>query len=191
MYQLSNNDFISLTNNNEHWFCLTCLSNIFPFNGLVYDFDFLTCLNNFSHCNKPNPNLIKNSHQLCLTSKYKPCNSDIDPDKFYYNKMQHETSSSYYLEDEFNGMLIQRNIDNYFSVLHVNARSLHTNLDYIQVYWRTLNHNFSVIAILETWANNDSMLLLNIPGYNSTFKNRTLGRGGGVGFFVRNCFQIK
>ena len=108
--QLSNNDVISLTNNNEHWFCPTCLTNIFPFNGLVDDFDFLTCLYKFSRCNKPNPNLIKNSHQLCLTSKYKPCNSDIDPDTFYYNQIQNETSSSYYLEDEFNGRLIQRNI---------------------------------------------------------------------------------
>ena len=47
--------------------------------------------------------------------------------------MQNETSSSYYLEDEFNSMLNQRNIDHNFSVLHVNARSLHKNLDYLQV----------------------------------------------------------
>ena len=60
------------------------------------------------------------------------------------------------------------------------ARSLHKNLDYLQVYLRTLNHNFSVIAVSETWASNDNMSLLNIPGYNSTFKNRTSGRGGGV-----------
>ena len=99
-------------------------------------------------------------------------------------------SSSYYLEDEFNGMLIQRNIDNNFSVLHVNARNLHKNLDYLQVYLRTLNHNFSVIAISETWANNDSMSLLHIPGYNSTFKNRTSGRDGSVALFVRNCFKF-
>ena len=88
------------------------VSNIFRFNGLVDNFDYLTCLYNFSHCNKHNPNLIKNWHQLCLTSKYKPCNSDIDSDKFYYNQLHNETSSSYYIEDEFNGMLIQRNIDN-------------------------------------------------------------------------------
>ena len=104
--------------------------------------------------------------------------------------MQNETSSLYNLEDEFNGMLIQRNIDNNFSVWHVNARSLHKNLDYLQVYIRTLNLNFSVIAISETWANNDSMSLLNISGYNSTFKNRTSGRGGGVALFVSNCFKF-
>ena len=50
----------------------------------------------------------------------------------------------------------------------------------LQVYLRTLNHNFSVIAVSETWASNNNMSLLNIPGYNSTFKNRTSGRGGGV-----------
>ena len=161
--------------------------NIFHFTTLVDDFDFLTYLYNFSHCNKPNPNLIKNSHQLCLISKYKPCNSDIDPDKFNYNQMQNETSAS---EGEFNSMLIQRNIDNNFSVLHVNARSLHKNLDYLQMYLRTLNHNFSVIAVSETWASNDNMSLLNIPGYSSSFKSRTSGRVGGVALFVRNCWSI-
>ena len=34
------------------------------------------------------------------------------------------------------------------------------------------------------------MSLLNIPGYNCTFKNRTSGRGGGVALFVRNCFKF-
>ena len=89
---------------------------------------------------------------------------------------------------EFNS--IQRNIDNNFSVLHVNARHLHKNLDYLQVYLQILNNNFSVIAILDTWASNDNMSLLNIPGYNSTFKNRTSGRGGGVALFVCNCFKF-
>ena len=46
------------------------------------------------------------------------------------------------------------------------------------------------MAISKTWANNDGMSLLNIPGYNSTFKNRTSGRGGGVALFVRNCFKV-
>ena len=104
--------------------------------------------------------------------------------------MQTESSSSYYLEDEFNGMLNQRNIDNNFSVLHVNARNLYKNLDYLQVYVRTLNHNVSVIAISETWANNDSLSLLNIPGYKSTLKNLTSGRGSGVALFIRNCFKF-
>ena len=58
------------------------------------------------------------------------------------------------------------------------------------MYLRTLNHNFSVIAVSETWASNDNMSLLIIPGYNSTFKNRTSGRGGCVALFVRNCFKF-
>ena len=87
-------------------------------------------------------------------------------------------------------MLIQRNIDNNMSVLHVNARSLHTHLDYIQVYLRTWNHNCSVIAISESRANNDSILLLNIPDYISTFRNLTSGRGGDVALLVRNCFKF-
>ena len=58
------------------------------------------------------------------------------------------------------------------------------------MYLRTLNHNFSVIAVSETGTSTDNMSLLNIPGYSSTFKNRTSGRGGVVTLFARNCFKF-
>ena len=104
--------------------------------------------------------------------------------------MQDKACSSYYPEDEFNSMFIQRNIKNNVSVSHVNARRLHKNLDYLQMYLRTLKHNFSVIAVSETRASNDCVSLLNIPGYYSTFKNRFSGGGAGVALFVRNCFKF-
>ena len=95
---------------------------------------------------------------------------DIDSGKLYFNQLQSNASSSYYLDDEFNSMLMQSNIDNNFSVLHVNARNLPKNLDYLEVYLQTLNHNFSVIDVFKTWTNNDNMSLLHIPGYTVLLK---------------------
>ena len=70
-------------------------------------------------------------------------------------------------------------------LINVNARSLSKNLEHQNIYLTSLSHVFSIIAITETWANytNESHLL--IPGYNSIFKNRPKGRGGGVSLFIR------
>ena len=106
--------------------------------------------------------------------------------------MQVKTSSSYYLEEYFNSMLIQQNMDNNFvSYMLMREACIKTLIIYnLQVYLRTLNHNFSVIAVSETWANNDNMSLLSVPGHNSIFKNRTSRRGDGVALFVLNCFKF-
>ena len=61
----------------------------------------------------------------------------------------------YYLDDEFNNRNF--NINN-FLMLHINDRSLHTNIDKITVFCAKLNHLFSIIAVSETWANESNIL---------------------------------
>ena len=92
---------------------------------------------------------------------------------------------AYYLDDEFNRMIENKSIENNFSLIHINARILPTNLDHLDIYLTSLSHMFSVIAVTETWANFTNESLLIIPGYNSIFKNRLKGRGDGVALFVR------
>ena len=59
-------------------------------------------------------------------------------------------------------------------------------VEHLNIYLTSLSHVFSIIAVTETWANytNESHLL--IPGYNSIFKNRPKGIGGGVAFLFGN-----
>ena len=58
---------------------------------------------------------------MLLTAKYKPCHSNIDPDKFSYNQINNG-GSSYYLDDEFNSMITSKSTKSNFLLLHVNAR---------------------------------------------------------------------
>ncbi len=71
------------------------------------------------------------------------------------------------------------------SVLYKNARSLLPKrdmlLDYIDV------ENPDIIAITETWATADHLLIeYSAPGYESFFKNSLNKKGGGVICYVKN-----
>ena len=79
---LSKADYGVLSNSSDPWFCPPCLSDMFPFNSIQDDVDYLSSLYNFTKCNTLNINLIKNAQQLHLTANIKLCNSNIDADKF-------------------------------------------------------------------------------------------------------------
>ena len=188
---ISKNEFLSLSNDSSDWFCNRCLECIFPFNNIQDDFEFNCYPFNLSSSNKSNANLIKNSQQLQLTkmSGSKLCNSDIGPDKFFF-KQSGNSGNKYYLEDEFNNLVHDNRVESYFSLLHINARSLAKNLHRLIVYLKTFNHTFHVIAISETWANNANYSFLNISRYNSHTNYRTERRGGGVALYIHESLTL-
>ena len=62
-------------------------------------------------------------------------------------------------------------------------RSLRANFDKIEVYIDSFNNYFDIVAISETWLDNDDVKsLYNLPGYDTFFVNsfntRPPGRGG-------------
>ena len=67
----------------------------------------------------------------------------------------------------------QLNRDN-FSILHLDIRNLNTNIDDFREYLASLNGNFSVIVLTESWcyetANENS--LLNLVNYYSVHQTR-------------------
>ena len=69
--------------------------------------------------------------------------------------------------------------------MHVNSRSLKCNLNRLTDLLFSLELQFSVIGVTETWLNDSSAQLVNIDGYDFISKcrqNRT--QGGGVGLYV-------
>ena len=100
---------------------------MFPFNSIQDDIDYLSSLYNFTKCNTLNIKVIKNAQHLHLTANIKPCNSNIDADKFFNHQFS-DVGSAYYLDDEFNRMTENKSIENNFSLIHSNARSLSKNL---------------------------------------------------------------
>ena len=77
------------------------------------------------------------------------------------------------MKDEFNDLVLNNNINNNFTILHINARSLNKNIDKILLLLTDFNLKFTIIAITETWANEAKNYFLNIPGYNNYLKSRT------------------
>ena len=96
-----------------------------------------------------------------------------DPDKNFFNDKLQQIDSPYFSVENFIAISEQLNKDN-FSILHLNIRSLNANIDNFREFLGSLNGNFSVIVITESWydetANENS--LLSLDNYYSVHQAR-------------------
>ena len=72
----------------------------------------------------------------------------------------------------------------FFSVLHINCRSLKKKLPSIRQFLSTIDSIPSVIALTETWLSEYGNYLLAVPNYILVSSLRRNRQGGGVGFYV-------
>jgi len=84
--------------------------------------------------------------------------------------------SNFYSSDEFIDLTQSKRLssDN-LSFLHLktlNVRSIRNKFDVLKNYLNLLTHKFSVIALTETWLNDDESDNFEIPGYKSTKLSR-------------------
>ena len=112
------------------------------------------------------------------------CN--IDPENNCCNSI--DSMCDYYTEEKFNDTV---NLDNNFSVIHFNCRSLYANFAKIQEYIRSFKHTFSVIALSETWLDEDRGVDFCMEGYELHHCSRRDKRGGGVALFVTTDFKCR
>src|SRR6218665_1884591 len=104
---------------------------------------------------------------------------DLDPDINYYN--ERPIDCSYVTCEDLKPHVLRNN--NLLSLLHINCRSISFKLGEVERLLICLN--IDVLAVTETWLNNDTALSVNIPGYDFIFNNRPGGGSGGVGFYVK------
>ena len=82
--------------------------------------------------------------------------------------------------------------DKYFSLIHINARSLNKNFESIETLFHSLHYfAFSVIGISETWLHSTSPNMFNIQNYNMIRADRRYGRGGGVAIYIHTHLRYK
>ena len=113
-----------------------------------------------------------------------------DPDANFLTEL---VDCEYYTEENFNEMLHQKNIlevNNCLSLLHLNIRSLHRNLDSLTTLLKNLELIFSFVGITETWLR-DSSHHTDISGYNFVHNPRKDRTGGGVGLYLEDNFDFK
>lgn len=115
------------------------------------------------------------------------CFNNIDPTNNFNLFRGYDQHCNYYDPDNLH---INNNINPAsFSLLHINARSLHNSIDNINSLLGLLNHQFSIIGITETWIPSHATPTCNLDGYTLELKGRNHTRGGGVGFYINNSIQ--
>lgn len=111
---------------------------------------------------------------------------DVDPGRHVFNSRN--STCCYYSEEQFAEQIV---IDSMFSLIHFNCRSLYKNFDKINDYLHTLKGRFMMIALSETWMQEERGVVFHIDGYELYHINRTNKRSGGVALFVNEDLKCK
>ena len=115
--------------------------------------------------------------------------TNLDPDLNFNDLMP--SNSRYMIESEVNELVRDKPCNSGMSFLHINCRSLIGNFDRFRVLTTNLLDSFSVIGVSETWLNDDTFNMVNLPGYNFISNHRRGKTGGGVGLYLGDYFQYK
>ena len=151
----------ALTRNDScsFYYCTFCTDDIFPFNHVKDDDEFIkTLLYFFQDFPIFDRLLLNDKHFSILNDITLTNNKDIDPDFNVFNAL--DVGCKYYLPHELNSELRQQSnrlaFVNEISVLHLNARSLENKISQLEVLLKSFSFEFDVISVVETW---ESMLL--------------------------------
>ena len=148
-----------------HWNCKDCieLSSIFNIND-----------NN-------NTNVALNTCH-CSYFYNEKVNPDINLKNIFY------VNTPYFTTEQFeNTMHDTKGI----SIIHINCRSLYANFEKLKILLDNLEFVFDVIALTETWINEDNANIFSLDGYVFCHTNRTNKKGGGVALYINNRIQYQ
>ena len=113
--------------------------------------------------------------------------NDADPDTNFFHSLINSTS------EYFDTISFIRNTNQQhftFSLLHLNIRSIQSNINQLTTHLSLLNHSFPIIALTETWLTDKNHDIYSIPGYNHSSAHRKSRTGGGVSIFSRADLQF-
>ena len=116
---------------------------------------------------------------------------DIDIDLNHVPELQqyndYVNSTQYFKVEEFDSLCCG-DVD--LRVLHLNIRSLSSNMEDLCATLSIIKYRFNVIAITESWLSDHNEPLYSIPGYRAYHSLRPAGvRGGGVSVYVYQGFK--
>ena len=107
------------------------------------------------------------------------------PENDFLNTMG--TSCDYYGEEDFTQSCCNMTG---LSIPHVNARSLVKNINSIKPMLTNINFEFDIIAISESWIDENNKNDVNLDGYEVIHQLRNNKNGGGVSLYIRNVFRF-
>ena len=179
----------------KHWFCQTCSMAILPYNHIEDDNEFLTSVMEIAtdypvHFQNLDKNVFvpfefnDNVHTPLF---------EVDPDYNFFTDTQiaYNVNCDYFIQDTFIQYYKKRKHDKPFSVFHMNVRSLPKHFSELDLYLGSLQHQFSILGITETWLNETNCDLYGLHGYSSIDKFRHNTPGGGISLYVRDNILFK
>ena len=107
---------------------------------------------------------------------------------FNENSFDHNLQSNYYDVNECKQKVCL--FDTNFNIIHLNCRSLPRSFDNIELFFNDLGNPFDCIVLSETWLSDVNADLYVMDGFNLFCCQRISGIGGGLCFYVRNCFDV-
>ena len=194
---VSKHDLLYQSQPANDWFCIICASSEFPFNHYADECEFIDALSEMWF------NYTVNCSFSCLQERtFNPFElnenrgliptDDLDPDLQYFNEVFSDAAvknSDYYTEDTFIAKCKSLNInDDCFSMLHLNILNIWSvpkHLSELESYLYNLQHSFPILAVTETWINENSVDRYCIDGYQHESRYRNERKGGGVSLFIR------
>ena len=78
-----------------------------------------------------------------------------------------------------------------FSMMHLNIRSIQSNLSKLDQYMANLNTNFDIIGISETWLSDLNQNIYQLDGYNHESLVRPDRTHGGVSMFISSLIPYR
>ena len=130
-----------LEENHTNWFCLTCTTDIFPFNKIEDDLDFLSVTTDMCIFNHDSFSYI--SENIFVPFELNDSDHVSGLADFFSTYNQVSAKCNYYLESLLNEDIAQNTCKDVFSVFHANIRSVSKKLNSLENYLKMLNHEFS------------------------------------------------
>ena len=184
-----------LEDRNESWYCSICLIDIFPYNAIADDDEFVSAItsNSTMSLNYLSDKLfmpfeLNDSEHLAGS-----CNEDIDPDIQFFNTFnQNITRCNYQTQESFTKEICTSAVkQKVFSLCHINIRSIRKNISALENYIDMLQYDFQIIGLSETWLSNNDCGLYNLQGFHMIEKHRSCQSGGGVAICLKSEIEYK
>lgn len=168
------------------WYCHLCLKDIFPFNHIEKNLEFLDSVLTSSKSKKPTSLRTMLYRKLNLINTLNALDGNIDPDKNFIQS--HSKPIKYWDQNDLIGSQEYKNITNdNISVLHINARSLNNKIDDITQFIQNFTHKFTCIVVSETWIPAGSPKV-KLPGYNVHMVSRKNRKGRELQFISQTLY---
>ena len=179
------------------YFCTKCISHELPYNHFDDDYDFFNAISeNWYNTARID---FRQLDERCfipfeVNDKYNThiplC--DVDPDRNFFNETYNikNVKCDYHVEDSFIDYINKYELRDALSIYHMNARSFLPKKTQLIQYLESLECNFKVIGVSETWLTNDSLPYASLDQYKCEHTVRPPGLvGGGVSIYVHDSID--